>query len=212
MDWNSVFFIEAVGDEASIEDGLVGVDEFYGILLLWKPHNCTGLLMIDLYLSDLALVLEESHQFVYFVVVFRNVLYVYAVFSLSLLSCWLFVIVLVVVLRRRTCIWLRHRMNDWRLRNGIIHGFAFWGRRRRWRDEGLASKEQRGSEDWFWCWRLYILILLDYLMRLTVRQFLLLLLLNVPIRIIGKIGVLVEHILLFLVWHWFAINLNDKLN
>ena len=81
--------------------------------------------MIDLYLSDLALVLEESHQFVYFVVVFRNVLYVYAVFSLSLLSCWLFVIVLVVVLRRRTCIWLRHRMNDWRLRNGIIHGFAF---------------------------------------------------------------------------------------
>ena len=81
--------------------------------------------MIDLYLSDLALVLEESHQFVYFVVVFRNVLYVYAVFSLSLLSCWLFVIVFVVVLRRRTCICLRHRMNDWRLRNGIIHGFAF---------------------------------------------------------------------------------------
>ena len=81
--------------------------------------------MIDLYFSDLALVLEESHQFVYFVVVFRNVLHVNAVFSLSLLSCRLFVIVFVAVLRRRTCIWLRHRMNDWRLRNLIIHGFSF---------------------------------------------------------------------------------------
>lgn len=143
---------------------------------------------------------------------FRNVLNIHTVFSLSLLSYWLLV-VFISVLRRMIRIWLRHRMIDRRLRYGIVHRFSFRRMWRRWRNESFASEEQRSSKDWFWCWHLYILILLDYLMRLTVWQLLLFsLLLWIVIRFIWKIRILVEHILLFLTWHWFSINLNDKLN
>lgn len=61
-------------------------------------------------------------------------------------------------------------MIDHRLRYRIVHHFSFSRRWRWWGNESLASKEQRSSKDWFWCWRLYILVLLDYLMRLTVWQ------------------------------------------
>lgn len=61
MDWNNIFFIEAIGNKASIEDGFLGVNKFYWILFLWKPDNCTGFLMIDLYFPDLPLILEERH-------------------------------------------------------------------------------------------------------------------------------------------------------
>lgn len=124
MDRNGVFFVEAVGDKAAIEDGFVRVDKFNGIFLLREPDNCTGFFMIDLYFPHLALILEESHEFVYFVVVFRDVFHVYAVFSLPFLPSWL-LSVSVIILRRRSSVWFGHLMDDGRLRDRIIHGFAF---------------------------------------------------------------------------------------
>lgn len=95
--------------------------------------------MVDLDFPHLAFILEESHEFVDFVVVLWDVLHVYAVFSLPFLSGWLLV-VFVIVLRRRTGVWFRRLIDDRRLRDWIIHGFAL--RRRRWRrrNEGLASE------------------------------------------------------------------------
>ena len=80
--------------------------------------------MIDLNFPHLALILEESHEFVYFVVVFWDVFHVYAVFSLPFLPSWL-LIISVIVLRRRTSVCFGHLMYDRRLRDWIIHGFAF---------------------------------------------------------------------------------------
>lgn len=104
--------------------------------------------MIDLYFPHLALILEESHEFVYFVVMLGDVLHVYAVFSLPFLPSWL-LSVSIIVLRRRTSVWFRHLIDERRLRDWIIHRFSFGRRRRRWWNESLPSEEQRSSKDRF---------------------------------------------------------------
>lgn len=100
--------------------------------------------MIDFDFSHLPLILEESHEFVDLVVVLRNVLHVYTVFSLSFLPSWLFIEFVTVL--RRTGVWFGHLIDGRRLSYWMIHRFSFGRRWWRW-NEGLASEEQRSSKE-----------------------------------------------------------------
>jgi hypothetical protein len=98
--------------------------------------------MVDLDLSDLPFILEESHQLLDFVVVFWDIFDKDAIFSFSLRTSLLIIHFVVVLRIVHRCLRIRMTGRRWREIHFTFRAWRWWGR-----NEIFPSKQQRSGKD-----------------------------------------------------------------